>query len=123
VISATPPGGEVSVVETHDLASTFKTKRAGNVVDGGEAPFTMQLDPNNTVHQSLFALLAAGAQATPRWFKWTFNDGLTTPANWKCQAIVTSIEPSEIERDDEENVLVDVNLTIASAVTRTAGTP
>jgi hypothetical protein len=121
VISATLPPVETPTVPTHDLGSTFETKRASNLVRGGEAPFTIQLDPNNTVHQSLFTMQFS--QSTPRWFKWTYNDGLTTNAFVKCQAIVTSIEHSEIERDDEENVLVDVNLEIASVPIRTAGTP
>ena len=74
VVSFQGPGGQASVIDVTNLASTAKEKRVG-LRDEGQLSLSLHFNPDDTVHQGL---RTDRANRTRRQFKITFTD--TTPA-------------------------------------------
>lgn len=118
ILNVKPPGGTVASVGTSHLKSKHKTYRPGQIPDSGEVTFRVEIDPNNTSHQSIFGKIdTPGLKLLS--FQITYNDGLLTPANDTFDGFFTKYEPDTLE--DEKNLEADVTIQVSGPVVRTAG--
>lgn len=84
VVSFQGPGGQASVIDVTNLASTAKEKRVG-LRDEGQLSLSLHFNPDDPVH---IAMRADRAANTRRQYKITFTD--TTPAaTWTFYGYVT----------------------------------
>lgn len=83
VVSFQGPGGQASVIDVTNLASTAKEKRVG-LRDEGSLSLTLHFDPDNAVHQGL---RNDRANRTRQSFRITFTD--EDPTQWTLHGYVT----------------------------------
>lgn len=83
VVSFQGPGGQASVIDVTNLASTAKEKRVG-LRDEGSLSLTLHFDPDNAVHQGL---RNDRANRTRQAFRITFTD--EDPTQWTLNGYVT----------------------------------
>jgi hypothetical protein len=83
VVSFQGPGGQASVIDVTNLASTAKEKRVG-LRDEGSLSLTLHFDPDNAVHQGL---RNDRANRTRQTFRITFTD--EDPTQWTLHGYVT----------------------------------
>lgn len=118
ILSVSPPGGEVTVVDKTALADTHKRKRPGLIPDSGEVSFRIQYDPNYSVHEYITGKINAPS-LTNDVFKITYVDGMVVPAHDTFNGFFSKFEPADAE--DESNLEADVTITIDGPVTRVLG--
>lgn len=118
VISVTPPGGKVNVVDTTTLTGTVKTGRPGRMPDPGEAKVKIQYDPNTNAHVTLRGLVYDYANNT-QYYKVTYPDSNTNHATTVFQAILTDVSPNDLA--DEVNNELDLTFKLIAAPIHTAG--
>jgi hypothetical protein len=83
VVSFQGPGGQASVIDVTNLASTSKEKRVG-LRDEGQLSLSLHYNPEDAVHQGL---RTDRANRTRRQFRITFTDGAA--ATWTFYGYVT----------------------------------
>jgi len=116
VISMTPPSPTVASIPTTALTSSEHEKRPSRLADPGQLSFTIEYDPNDTVHKALFEQF--DAKAILNW-KFEMVDDMDTPAREEFTAFITGIEGESVEI--ETNHERTFNLELTDEIERTAG--
>ena len=83
MVSFQGPGGQASVIDVTNLASTSKEKRVG-LRDEGQLSLSLHYNPEDAVHQGL---RTDRANRTRRQFRITFTD--VAAATWTFYGYVT----------------------------------
>lgn len=119
LLTVKPPGGTVEAVGTTGLASVAKTFRPGLIPEVGEVEFTIQYDPNNTLHISL-----ASRVQTPVLDNWkvVYVDGMATPACDTFDGFVTKFDVQEVEGETAKNLEATLTVQVTGVVVHTPGT-
>lgn len=112
-------GFEVAVeeVKKSHLLSVIHEYRPSHIPDPGTISFKVQLDPNNTVHQTLYA--HASVPGTIDDWKVIFPDGMTTPANATFSGFIKKFKLTG--EKIEENLMAELDVRLTSIPVMTAG--
>ena len=110
VVSFQGPGGQASVIDVTNLASTAKEKRMG-LRDEGQLSLTLHFNPDDTVHQGL---RSDRTNRTRRQFKITFTDA--TPITWTFYGFVTQFSvQGGVDAVVESSVTIEIDGDITEA--------
>ncbi len=111
VVSFQGPGGQASVIDVTNLASSAKEKRVG-LRDEGQLSLSLHFNPDDLVHQGL---RSDRANRTRRQFKITFTD--TTPAStWTFYGFVTQFSvQGGVDAVVEASVTIEIDGEITEA--------
>lgn len=110
VVSFQGPGGQASVIDVTNLASTAKEKRMG-LRDEGQLSLTLHFNPDDTVHQGL---RTDRSNRTRRQFKITFTDA--TPVTWTFYGFVTQFSvQGGVDAVVESSVTIEIDGDITEA--------
>ncbi|MFZ2738091.1 MAG: phage tail tube protein [Burkholderiaceae bacterium] len=110
VVSFQGPGGQASVIDVTNLASTAKEKRMG-LRDEGQLSLTLHFNPDDTVHQGL---RTDRSNRTRRQFRITFTDA--TPVTWTFYGFVTQFSvQGGVDAVVESSVTIEIDGDITEA--------
>ncbi|TXH06680.1 MAG: hypothetical protein E6R09_01100 [Rhodocyclaceae bacterium] len=110
VVSFQGPGGQASVIDVTNLASTSKEKRVG-LRDEGQLSLTLHFNPDDTIH---LGLRTDRANRSRRQFRITFTDA--TPATWTFYGYVTQFSvQGGVDAVVEASVTIEIDGDITEA--------
>lgn len=114
VLEIDGPGIEVGTIETTNLGSTSKSRRA-QLPDSGKITATIQYDPTDTTHQFLTTTILTWPQAAITW-ELLFPSAVGSH-NYQFSAILTKFAPKGF--NEEDNIEADIELELTGTITVT----
>jgi hypothetical protein len=111
-----PPKMKMGKSETTHLQSDWKTFIASNILDGGEATFSIEHDPNDTTHSSLWTkfkdVSSSNNQGVQDWKVLLVTNPAKTVA---FSGIITDFAPGELTM--EGLLTAELTIQVSGAVT------